>query len=114
MTKLTVGAAALALAAFATSALSRPITPDDIARVLRVGDPQVDAAGQWVAYTVSGTDVAADKGFSHIWMTSWDGARTVQLTHRSGESESAPRFSPDGHWLAFVSGRGAEQGDAQL
>ena len=68
-------------------------------------DPQPDPAGAWVAYAVGTTDVAADKGQSHIWMTSWDGARTVQLTNRAGESESSPRFSPDGHWLAFVSGR---------
>ncbi len=47
-------------------------------------------------------------------MTSWDGARAIQLTNRTGESESAPRFSPDGHWLAFVSGRGAEAGETQL
>ena len=114
MAKLTLGAMALMLTALATTALSRPITPDDIAKLLRVGDPQADAAGQWVAYTVAGTDVAADKPYSHIWMTSWDGQSTVQLTHRSGESENSPRFSPDGHWLAFVSGRGAEQPDAQL
>jgi dipeptidyl aminopeptidase/acylaminoacyl peptidase len=114
MIRSTAGAVALALSAMATQALSRPITPDDIARVLRVGDPQADADGKWVAYTVSGTDVAGDKGYSHIWMTSWNGARTIQLTSRMGESESSPRFSPDGHWLGFVSGRGADQGDAQL
>ncbi|HEY8003451.1 MAG TPA: hypothetical protein VIE16_04445, partial [Phenylobacterium sp.] len=93
---------ALALA-IAGPAAARPITPDDIARVLSVSDPQADATGQWVAYTVAGTDVAADKGYSHIWMTSWDGARTVQLTGRAKESENTPRFSPDGHWLAFIS-----------
>ena len=114
MTNFKTGALAFALAMTATTALSRPIGPDDIARLLRVGAPQVDAAGKWVAYPVSGTDVAADKGYSHIWMTSWDGARTVQLTGRAGESESSPKFSPDGHWLAFVSGRGAESGDAAL
>lgn len=114
MAKLMAGALALMVAAFGTTALSRPVTPDDYARLLRVGDPQVDAAGQWVAYTVAGTDVAADKGYSHIWMTSWDGARTVQLTNRTGESETAPRFSSDGRWLAFVSARGGEQVDAQL
>ena len=109
MTKSAASAAALAwglMAAGSAGAAGRPITPDDIARLLRVGEPQVDAAGQWVAYSVSGTDVAGDKGYSHIWMTSWDGARTIQLTNRPNESESSPRFSPDGHWLAFVSGRG--------
>jgi len=114
MTRSTAGVIALALTTMATQALGRPITPDDIARLLRVSDPQADADGKWVAYTVSGTDVAADKGYSHIWMTSWDGARTLQLTSRPNESESSPRFSPDGHWLGFVSGRGADQGDAQL
>jgi dipeptidyl aminopeptidase/acylaminoacyl peptidase len=114
MTRSTAGVLALALTTMASQAFGRPITPDDIARLLRVGDPQADADGKWVAYTVSGTDVAADKGYSHIWMTSWDGARTIQLTSRPGESENSPRFSPDGHWLGFVSGRGADQGDAQL
>ena len=82
--------------------------------MLAVSDPQVDPAGQWVAYTVSGTDVAADKAYSHIWMTSWDGARTVQLTGRAKESENTPRFSPDGKWLAFVSARGGEKDWDQL
>jgi dipeptidyl aminopeptidase/acylaminoacyl peptidase len=100
---------ALALAtAFATGAGARPANPDDYARLARVGDPQVDPAGEWVAYTVSTTDVAADKSQTHIWMVSWDGQRTVQLTSRQGESETTPRFSPDGRWLAFASGRAAE------
>ena len=107
MTRTWVSALALAVA-LGSGAHARPVTPDDYARLARVGDPQVDPSGQWVAYTVSTTDVAADKGQTHIWMVSWDGQRTVQLTNRAGESESTPRFSPDGRWLAFVSGRGAE------
>jgi dipeptidyl aminopeptidase/acylaminoacyl peptidase len=110
-----LGAVALATAAMAASATARPVTPDDIARLARVGGPQVDAAGQWVAYTVGTTDSAADKGVSHIWMTSWDGSRTVQLTNRPTESENTPRFSPDGKWLAFISSRGGDPaGDDQL
>src|SRR6195952_2687160 len=104
---------ALALLAGSTAA-ARPIIPDDIAQLLSGSDPQVDPAGRWVAYTVAGTDVAADKGFSHVWMTSWDGARSVALTGRVKESENTPRFSPDGRWLAFVSSRGDEKHDDQL
>ncbi len=92
----------------------RPITPDDIARLQTVSDPQVDPKGEWVAYSVGGTDIAADKQYRHLWMTRWDGSRTVQLTSRKGESESTPRFSPDGHWLAFTSGRADETGDSAL
>ncbi|MFA5968869.1 MAG: S9 family peptidase [Sphingomonas sp.] len=91
-----------------------PVGPDDIAKVKSVGDPQVDPAGQWVAYSVRETDVAADKQFSHLWMTRWDGSRTVQVTSRKDESESTPRFSPDGKWLAFISGRADEKGNGSL
>lgn len=92
----------------------RPVVPDDIARLRRVSDPQVDPKGEWVAYTVTSTDEMADKQLSHLWMARWDGTRTLQLTGRSGESESTPRFSPDGQWLAFTSSRGDEKHDSQL
>ena len=114
MMKSSLLALAIAAAPVASLGAGRPITSDDIAKLANVRDPQPDPAGAWVAYAVSTVDVAADKSVSHIWMTSWDGARTIQLTHRSGESESQPRFSPDGRWLAFVSGRaqtGAGTGD---
>jgi dipeptidyl aminopeptidase/acylaminoacyl peptidase len=105
MIKLSLLSLVLAATPAATLAAGRAITSDDFARIATVRDPQVDPAGAWVAYSVSTVDAAADKSVSHIWMTSWDGARTLQLTNRSGESESNPRFSPDGRWLAFVSGR---------
>jgi len=46
-------------------------------------------------------------------MTSWDGERHVQLT-TSKESDSHPRFSPDGRYLAFLSARGAEEAESQV
>ncbi len=109
----TIAPVALLLATTAVPA-ARLITPDDIARIRTVGDPQVDPIGQWVAYTVEETDVAADKHLTHLWMTRWDGSRTVQLTNRPGENETTPRFSPDGRWLAFISARGDAHDDDQL
>lgn len=88
----------------------RPIIPSDIDLLRSVSDPQVDPSGNWVSYTVEQSDVPADKRISHIWMSKWDGSRSVQLTGRKGESETTPRFSPDGHWLAFLSSRG-DKGD---
>ena len=93
---------------------TRPIGPEDIARVNVVADPQVDPTGTWVAYTVSTTDLQADKQTAHVWMTRWDGSRTVQLTSRTGESETTPRFSPDGRFLAFISSRGDAHDDDRL
>ncbi len=77
---------------------------EDVARLKAVSDPQISPDGAWVAYTVRTPDIKEDKNASDIWMTSWDGRETVRLT-TSKESESSPRWSPDGRYLAFLSSR---------
>ncbi len=77
---------------------------EDVARMKSVSDPQMSPDGAWVAYVVRTPDLKEDKNSSDIWMTSWDGKETVRLT-TSKESESSPRWSPDGRYLAFLSSR---------
>ncbi len=69
-----------------------------------VRDLQISPDGKWVAYTLSSVDAAADKTDTDIWMASWDGARQLRMTS-SPEPENAPRWSPDGRYLSFLSGR---------
>ncbi len=104
---------ALPLAAQSTR---RPVTIDDIHAFKDVDDPQLSPDGQWVAYTVDVVDTARDQRNSDLSITSWDGSTTLQLTHTPKESESTPRFSPDGPpaYLAFLSGRGDDDGADQL
>lgn len=90
--------------ASAQNTARRPLRADDVYRFRAVNDPQISPDGAWVAYTVTSADSAKDKNDSDVWMTSWDGAQTIRLTS-TPESESSPRWSPDGRWLAFVSGR---------
>jgi len=104
-----IGGAGSAVAADATR---RTFTVDDLDRLHGVADPAMSPDGQWVAYSVRTTDVSKDKRAWHVWMTSWDGRESLQLT-QSVEGEHSPGFSPDGRYLAFISDRDGS-GQAKL
>ncbi|MBU6367305.1 MAG: S9 family peptidase [Gemmatimonadetes bacterium] len=105
MPRLPLLPAALLVAVTPLAAQSpRPVTPGDLYRFRDVGAGRLSPDGQWVAYTVTTADSAKDRRDTDVWMTSWDGVRTVRLT-ASPESEGNPRWSPDNRYLAFVSGR---------
>lgn len=82
----------------------RPLKLDDLPRLREVRDAQCSPDGQWVAYVVSTTDAKEDKSNSHIWMIGFDGKNERQITS-SQDSESSPRWSPDGKYLSFMSAR---------
>lgn len=87
-----------------TPTAKRPIRTSDIFRLSSVSDVRVSPDGAWVAYVVTKVDSAKNKRNSDIWMTSWDGQQSIQLTF-SPDGESQPRWSPDGKYLSFVSSR---------
>ncbi len=104
----------LAASVRAQSPAKRPVEVNDLYRLRTVRDPQVSPDGQWVAYVVSTLDSAKDRGSSDLYMVSWDGGRTLQLTFTPGDGESSPRWSPDNHYLAFTSSRGGSKTGAQI
>ena len=106
-------AACLATTAFATPAFARTVDYEDLLRVQNVSSPDISPDGTRIVYTVSTVDAEADKVSTHIWLAQWDGSGSRQLTSRAGESESTPRFSPDGSVIAFISSRAAEDPEAE-
>ncbi len=105
--------ALLVSASIAQTPEKRLLTLDDLAALRDVSDPQISPDGAWVAYTVGTIDMKEDKKNSDLWMTSWDGAKAMQLTFTK-ESESSPRWSPDGKYLAFLSSRTVEEETDQV
>ena len=99
---------------FVPAALSaRALQLDDMYDIRDVAEAQVSPNGEWVAYTVSSIDLEEDKSTSDLWMSRWDGTANLQLT-ATPQSESKPRWSPDGNMLAFLSDRADEDKGAQL
>ncbi len=96
-----------------TAENQRALSVEDINAVAEVADPQLSIDGEWIAYTVGRADLQKDEQRTHVWMTSWDGGQTVQLTQSEG-SEHTPRWSPDAKYLAFISARGKENEPEQL
>ena len=108
--KLALLAAVLLLSSLAVDAQGkRPLAVDDLFNVRDVSDPQRSPDGEWVAYTVTRAIRETDKNDTDVWMVRWDGSQQVQLTF-SADSESRPRWSPDGKSLAFTSSRQGSKG----
>jgi dipeptidyl aminopeptidase/acylaminoacyl peptidase len=103
----------LSTTALLAQAAGRPFKLDDLARIQEVRDPQCAPEGKSVAYVVSAVDVKEDKSASHVWLAEMDGKSDRQITF-SKEGESSPRFSPDGHYLAFTSSRPGKGKGSQI
>jgi Tol biopolymer transport system component len=95
----------LALGVGADSAAQRrPVAVDDQFRFQDVGNPELSPDGEWIVYSVTTTDVAADRRNTDLWKVKWDGSSRSQLTF-SPESETSPKWSPDGKYISFLSSR---------
>jgi dipeptidyl aminopeptidase/acylaminoacyl peptidase len=87
-----------------TDASLRTIEPADFVRWTGIEDPRVSPDGLQVAFVRVTADLDKNSYQRDIWLASVDGESLIRLT-RTGK-DSAPRWSPDGKHLAFVSGRG--------
>jgi dipeptidyl aminopeptidase/acylaminoacyl peptidase len=86
---------------------TRLLTVDDFFSLREVGDPRIGPDGR-VAYTVKTLDAKKDDADTDIYLVPLAGGERVRLT-ASPKSDSHPRWSPDGRFLAFLSDRAGEK-----
>ena len=95
----------------------RPLEPSDIFELKTVGDPRLSPDGAWLAYTVTSLDKKDDTSDTDIYMaptaSAAPGSAPVKLTS-SKKPETSPRWSPDGRYLAFLSGRDGKKTQVYL
>jgi len=92
--------------AWSQDAVKRTLRPADVHRIREVSDIAVSPDGDWIAYSVSEHDTDKDEIISDLFAVNRDGSGRIRLTHTGDSSESHPRFSPDGRYLAFLAARG--------
>jgi len=82
-----------------------PFTAGDLWAWRSAEDPQITADGRWVVYVEGRNDREKGAAYSNLWLVSADGKERRALTAGPWE-DSAPRWSPDGTRIAWISDRG--------
>lgn len=91
----------------------RKTTIEDLLSLKWVSDPQVSPDGKDVVFVQTFVDKDADGYRSHLWiapLTPSAGREPRQFTS-GAHRDSSPRWSPDGHYIAFLSDRASAGGD---
>jgi dipeptidyl aminopeptidase/acylaminoacyl peptidase len=83
---------------------THPFSIHDMLAMDRLSDPQVSPDGKWIVFVLRRTDLEANKGRTNLWLIRIDGTGLRQLTTHP-ESDSNPRWSPDGTSVWFLSSR---------
>jgi len=80
--------------------MTRPLTPEDFYAIRLVEESRISPDGSRIAYVVQGMDRESYEYRRAIWVVSAEGGEPRRLT--AGPNDHSPRWSPDGHALAFV------------
>ena len=94
---------------------SKRINVEDVWKLERPAQPALSPDGAQACVSVTSFDMGENKGASSLWLLSAFGGEPRRLT-TAGEKDAEPRWSPDGHAIAFVAKRtpaGTDKGDEE-
>ena len=82
----------------------RPITAEDLYRLEILSDARISPDGNTVIYRLQRVDKKTEKKYGNLWVVPTGGGEPRQFT-QGDQSDSSPRWSPDGKSIAFLSNR---------
>ncbi|MBS3872479.1 MAG: S9 family peptidase [Firmicutes bacterium] len=88
--------------------MKRPLSETDLLRMQFISSPEMSPCGKTIAFVKTHIEGETMEYRSHIFAVPTGGGDLHQLT-AGGKAETAPRFSPCGTKLVFVSDRGVDK-----
>jgi dipeptidyl aminopeptidase/acylaminoacyl peptidase len=97
-----------------TPAVKPALTLDDFFNSVEIANLRIAPDGRAVAIETTRADWDANRFRSDLWLYRDEpgGAGPLMQLTQSGH-DSKPEFSPDGHWIAFLSDRGAPASESE-
>jgi dipeptidyl aminopeptidase/acylaminoacyl peptidase len=86
----------------------RTITAEDLYRFTLISEPQLSPDGTLVVYVLDRVDRKTEKKYANLWIVPVEGGEPRPFT-TGDQSDTRPRFSPDGRRIAFLSNRDDEK-----
>src|ERR1051326_6200482 len=111
MRVISVAVLTIVLASASLAQTKRPMSIDDLLGAVRVGDPDLSADGKQVLFTRTTTALENGRRNPDIWIVPADRSQSPRELIGGEKAETAPRFTPDGKSIVFISNR---DGAAQL
>jgi len=96
MIKRTLLAAVAASSLFAVPAVARPMTATDMHMMHRLGSPEVSAAGRWAVFTISDTDLSANKRNNTLYLLDLKANGAAPQPVKGAEKGHDAVFAKDG------------------